>query len=549
MSQAQPAVLTQIGGVPVLILKEGTTRTVGKEAIRLNIMVARAISETIKTTLGPKGMDKMLIDSLGDITVSNDGATILDEIDVQHPIAKLLVEISKAQDDEVGDGTTTAVVLAGALLKEAEHLLNKDIHPTIIISGYKKALEKAIEVLKKRAIKVDINDYDTLKKVALTAMHGKAVAGVKDYFADIAVKAVKQIAEERDGKYVADIDYIQIIKKQGGSLFDTKLIYGVVIDKEVVHPGMPKRIEKAKIALLDCPLEIEKTEIDAEIRINDPSQMKAFIEEEERLLKEMVKKIKETGANVVFVQKGIDDIAQHYLAKEGILAVRRVKKSDMEKLARATGARIVTRVDDLSPKDLGEAELVEERKVAEEKMVFVEGCKNPKAVSILIRGGLEKVVDEAERSLIDALSVVADVIEEPYILPGGGAPEVEIAKVLREYAAEIGGKEQLAIEAFANAVEVIPRALAENSGLDPIDILAELRAAHEQPEGWKMGINVYTGKVCDMLSEGIIEPLIVKTHAVRSAVEAASMILRIDDIIAASRLEEKEKEKGEKKFY
>jgi len=548
MSQAQPAVLTQIGGVPVLILKEGTSRTVGKEAIRLNIMVARAISETIKTTLGPKGMDKMLIDSLGDITVSNDGATILDEIDVQHPIAKLLVEISKAQDDEVGDGTTTAVVLAGALLKEAEHLLNKDIHPTIIISGYKKALEKAIEVLRKRAIKVDINDYDTLKKVALTAMHGKAVAGVKDYFADIAVKAVKQIAEERDGKYVADIDYIQIIKKQGGSLFDTKLIYGVVVDKEVVHPGMPKRIEKAKIALLDCPLEIEKTEIDAEIRINDPSQMKAFIEEEERLLKEMVKKIKERGANVVFVQKGIDDIAQHYLAKEGILAVRRVKKSDMEKLSRATGARIVTRVDDLSPKDLGEAELVEERKVAEEKMVFVEGCKNPKAVSILIRGGLEKVVDEAERSLIDALSVVADVIEEPYVLPGGGAPEVEIAKVLREYAAEIGGKEQLAIEAFANAVEVIPRALAENSGLDPIDILAELRAAHEQPDGWKMGINVHTGKVCDMLAEGVIEPLIVKTHALRSAVEAASMILRIDDIIAASRLEEKEKEKGEKKF-
>ncbi|HDI74744.1 MAG: thermosome subunit [Thermoprotei archaeon] len=546
MAQAQPAVLTQIGGVPVLILKEGTSRTVGKEALRLNIMVARAISETIKTTLGPKGMDKMLIDSLGDITVSNDGATILDEIDVQHPIAKLLVEISKAQDDEVGDGTTTAVVLAGALLKEAEHLLNKDIHPTIIISGYKKALEKAIEVLKSKAIKIDINDYETLKKVAATAMHGKAIAGVKDYFADIAVKAVKQIAEKRNGEYVADIDYIQLIKKQGGSLHDTKLIYGIVIDKEVVHPGMPKRVPNAKIALLDCPLEVEKTEIDAEIRINDPSQMKAFIEEEERLLREMVKKIKETGANVVFVQKGIDDIAQHYLAKESILAVRRVKKSDMEKLARATGARIVTRVEDLSPKDLGEAELVEERKVAEEKMVFVEGCKNPRAVSILIRGGIEKVVDEAERSLIDALSVVADVIEEPYILPGGGAPEIEIAKALREYAAEIGGKEQLAIEAFANAVEVIPRALAENSGLDPIDIVTELRAAHEKPDGWKMGINVFTGKVTDMLAEGVVEPLIVKTHALRSAVEAASMILRIDDIIAASKLEEKEK--GEKKF-
>jgi len=537
------AQLAQIGGVPVLILKEGTTRTFGREAIRQNIMIAKAISETIKTTLGPKGMDKMLIDSLGDITISNDGATILDEIDVQHPIAKLLVEISKAQDDEVGDGTTTTVVLAGELLKEAERLLLKNIHPTVIVSGYKKALEKAKEVLKSIAIKVDRDDDESLKKVAMTAMHGKAVAGVREYLAEIAVKAVKQITEKRGDRIVADTGYIQMTKKQGGSMFDTQLVYGVIIDKEVVHPGMPKRIENAKIALLDTPLEIEKTEIDAEIRIHDPSQMQAFIEEEERLLRDMVMKIKKAGANVVFCQKGIDDIAQHYLAKEGILAVRRVKKSDMEKLARATGARIVTKVEDLTEKDLGYAKLVEERKIAEERMVFVEGCKDPKAVSILIRGGLEKVVDEVERSLNDALRVVADVIEEPCILPGGGAPEAEIAKVLRDYAAKVGGREQLAIEAFANAVEVIPKTLAENSGLDAIETLMKLRKKHKEKDGWKYGINVFTGEIEDMLKLGVVEPLVVKTQALKSATEASAMILRIDDIIAASKLETKE-EKG-----
>jgi len=537
------AALAQLGGVPVLILKEGTTRTTGREALRQNIMVAKAISEAIKTTLGPKGMDKMLIDSLGDITVSNDGATILDEIDVQHPIAKLLVEISKAQDDEVGDGTTTAVVLAGELLKEAEKLLLKNIHPTVIISGFKKAEEKAMELLRQRAIKVDLDDFETLKKVAMTAMHGKAVSAVREYLAEMAVKAVKQIAEKRGDEWVADIDYVQLIKKQGGSLRDSQLVYGVIIDKEVVHPGMPKRVEKAKIALLNCPLEVEKTEIDAEIRISDPTQMQAFLEEEERLLREMVDKIASVGANVVFCQKGIDDMAQHFLAKRGILAVRRVKKSDMEKLARATGARIVTKVEDLTPDDLGEAELVEERKVAEEKMVFVEGCKNPRAVSILIRGGLEKVVDEAERSLIDALSVVADVVEEPYIWPGGGAPEAELAKELREYAVKVGGREQLAIEAFASALESIPRTLAENAGLDAVDILAELRSAHEKPDGWRYGVDVFSGKVTDMMALGVIEPLAVKVHAIRSATEAAAMILRIDDIIAASKIETKE-EKG-----
>jgi len=489
-------------------------------------------------------MDKMLIDSLGDITVSNDGATILDEIDIQHPVGKVLVEISKAQDDEVGDGTTTAVVLAGELLKEAEKLLLKNIHPTVIISGYKKALEKAKEILRNHAVKVDIEDYETLKKAAMTSMHGKAVSGFREYLANLAVKAVKQIAEKRGDKWVADVDYVQLMKKQGGSVLDTKLIYGIVVDKEVVHPGMPRRIENAKIALLDCPLEVEKTEIDAEIRINDPAQMQAFLEEEEHLLREMVEKIKSVGANVVFAQKGIDDMAQHYLAKAGILAVRRVKKSDMEKLARATGAKIVTKIEDLTPEDLGFAGLVEERKVAEERMVFVENCKNPRAVSILIRGGLEKSVDEAERSLVDALSVVADIVEEPYVLPGGGAPEALAAKVLREYAGKVGGREQLAIEAFTNALESIPRTLAENAGLDAIDLLAELRAAHEKEDGWKYGINVYTGKVENMWDIGVIEPLAVKLHALKSATEAAAMILRIDDIIAASKLETKESEKG-----
>ncbi len=544
-SQPQQATLAQIGGVPVLILKEGTQRTFGREALRVNIMAARAVAEVLRTTLGPKGMDKMLIDSLGDITITNDGATILDEMDIQHPAAKLLVEVAKAQDDEVGDGTTTAVVIAGELLKEAESLLAKNIHPTLIIHGYKRALEKSIEILKKIAIPVNRDDTAMLKKVAITAMHGKAIAGVRDYFAELAVNAVRQVAEQRGDRWFVDLDNVQIIKKHGGSLLDSKLVNGVIIDKEVVHPQMPKRVEKAKIVLLDCPLEVEKTEIDAEIRITSPEQMKAFLDEEEKILRQMVEKIASVGANVVFTTKGIDDLAQHFLAKKGILAARRVKKSDIEKLARATGARIVTRIEDLSEADLGYAELVEERKVGDEKMIFVEGCKNPRSVAILIRGGLEKLVDEAERNLEDGLSVVADVVEEPYIVPGGGAPEVEIAKALRQYATQVGGREQLAIEAFANAVEVIPRALAENAGLDPVDILVELRAAHEKPDGWKYGVDVFTGKVADMVALGVVEPLVVKIEALKAAVEAASMILRIDDIIAASKLEEKGKEKKE----
>jgi len=542
------AAIGQIGGVPVLILKEGSTRQTGREAISLNIMVARAIAETIKTTLGPKGMDKMLIDTLGDITISNDGATILDEMDVQHPIAKLMVEVSKAQDKEVGDGTTTAVVLTGELLKEAEKLLDKNIHPTIIASGYKKALEKAQEVIRAKAIKVSLDDEETLKKVAMTAMRSKAVAALRDYFADIAVKAVKQVAEFVDGEIRVDVDNIQIIKKKGGSFLDTQLVYGIVVDKEVVHPAMPKRVENAGIALLDAPLEIEKTEIDAEIRISSPEQMHQFLEEEERILREMVEKIKEAGASVVFCQKGIDDVAQYYLAKAGILAVRRVKKSDMEKLARATGARILTRVEDITPEALGTAKLVEERKVADEKMVFVEGCPNPKSVTILIRGGADHIVDEAERAIHDALSVVRNVIREPAVVAGGGAVEIEIAMRLRDFARTLPSKEQLAVLRYADALEGLVSILAQNSGAEPIDVLTELKRLHAKGEKWT-GINAYTGKVEDMWKANVLEPALVKKQVLKSATEAAIMILRIDDIIAAQppKSKEKGKEKEEEK--
>jgi len=532
------ALATPSAVVPVLILKEGTQRTVGYEALRSNIAAARAIAETVKSSLGPKGMDKMLIDSIGDITITNDGATILKEIEVQHPAAKLLVQISKTLDDEVGDGTTSSVVIAGELLKGGEALIEKNIHPTVIASGYKKALAKAKELLEKYAIKVDPNDEEILKKVCLTAIHGKAVGAVREYLAEICVKAVKKVAEERDGKIYVDLDRIQIIKKQGGSLYDTKLIEGIVIDKEVVHPGMPKRVVNARIVLLDTPLEIEKPEIDAEIRITDPSQIRAFLGEEEKILKNMIDKIRspEINANVVICQKGIDDIAQHYLAKYGILAVRRVKKSDMEKLALATGAKIVTNIEDLSPSDVGEAALVEERKVGEDKMVFVEGCKNPKAVSILIRGGLERLVDEAERSMIDGLSVVADVLEYPYICVGGGAIEMEIAKDLSEFAKKIGGREQLAIESFINALEVIPRVIAENAGADPIDALAELRALHSKEGGKYYGIDGLTGKPANLFEQGVLEPASVKLQVLTAATEAATTILRIDEVVAASKI-------------
>jgi len=527
------AYLTTTGsGQPVLILKEGTTRNRGKEAQRNNITAARVIGEVLKTTLGPRGMDKMLIDSLGDITITNDGAAILKEIDVEHPAAKMMVEISKTQDDMVGDGTTTAVILASELLKKAEELLDQNIHPTLFVSGYRKATQKAIEIIEKIAIPVELNDRKTLLKVALTSMSGKAVGGAREHFAEIALDAVTQIAEKRGDKMVADIDNVQLVKKTGKSLLETQLVRGIIVDKEIVHPGMPKMKENAKIALLDSALEIEKTEMSAEIRIRDPTQMKAFLDQETSMMKNMADKIKKSGAEVVFCQKGIDDMVQHFLSKEGIIAARRVKESDMEKLARATGGT-VTDLENLKAADLGKAGVVEERRIGEDKMIFVEKCKDPHSVAILIRAGLERMVDEAERAMTDALSVVSDVIENNKIVAGGGAVEIEIGKELRKYATKIGGREQLAIEAFAEAVEVIPKTLAENGGLDAIDILVELRSAHEKEDGKNKGINVFTGKVQDSVENGVIEPINVKEQAIKSAAESASMILRIDDVITS----------------
>ena len=522
-------------GQPVLVLKEGSSRSRGMEARRNNIMAARVIAEAITTTLGPRGMDKMLVSGIGDTTITNDGAAILDEIDVQHPAAKMMVEVAKTQDDMVGDGTTTAVVLSGELLKKGEELLEQNIHPTVIVSGYRKAAQKAIEVLDKISLNVDLNDKETLKNVAVTAMGSKAVGSAREHFADIAVDAVKLIAEKRGDKWVVDIDNIQIIKKEGKSLQDTKLVKGIILDKEVVHSGMPKYVKKAKIALVDTALEVKKTEFDATIRIQDPSKMQAFLDQETNMLKRMVDKLASKGANVVICQKGIDDMAQHFLAKKGILAIRRAKQSDMEKLSRATGGTIITNLDDLHSEDLGHAELVEERKIGDDKMVFTEGCKDPKSVSILIHAGLERMVDEAERAMHDALSVVADVIEKNKVVAGGGAAEAAVAKELRDYATKIGGREQLAVESFAEAMEIIPNTLAENAGLEKIDIIAELRSAHEKSNGHLMGVDVFTGKIVNMHKKGVIDPLSVKEQAIKSAVESASMILRIDDVISGGK--------------
>ncbi len=526
---------SSLSGTPVLVLKEGTSRSRGKEAMHGNIAAAKIVAEVVKATLGPRGMDKMLVDTIGDITISNDGHEILKEIDVQHPAAKMMVEVAETQDKEVGDGTTSAVVLAGELLKSAEEMLDKNIHPTTIVSGYRKASEEAIKILEKIAIGVSLEDRETLKKAALTSMRGKVIGTSRDHFADIAIDAVKQVVEKKGNKLSADKDDIQIVKKPGKSMLDTQLIKGIIVDKEVVNPGMPKRIQKAKIALLDSALEIEKTEIDAEIRIRNPTQMKAFLDEETNMLKGMVDKVVKSGANVVLCQKGIDDMAQHFLAKNGILAARRVKQSDMEKLSKATGGRILSNLEDIKESDLGAAELVEERKIGDDKLVFVEGCKNPKAVSILIRGGFERLVDEAERSLNDALYVVADLVKQSKIVAGGGSVEEEISKRLRDYAAKIGGREQLAIEAFANSLEIISTTLAENAGLDTIDILVALRSAHEKADGLWKGVNAFKGEVTDMMKEGVVEPLSVKEQAIKSAVEASTMVLRIDDVIAAAK--------------
>jgi len=532
------AYLTTQGGQPVLILKEGTSRKRGKEAQTNNIMAAKVIAEVLRTTLGPRGMDKMLIDGLGDITITNDGAAILDEIDVQHPAAKMMVEVAKTQDDMVGDGTTTSVIIAGELLRKAEELMNQNIHPTVIVNGYRKAVDNAVEALSKLAIKVDINDSETLKKVSMTSMGSKAVGNARGHLSDITIDAVKLITESRGDKTIADIDNIQRVKKEGKSLFDTELIKGIIVDKEVINAGMPKRIENAKIALLDSPLEIEKTEFSAEIRIRDPTQMQAFLDNETRMLKEMVAKVKVSGAKVLFCQKGIDDMAQHFLAKEGIMAARRVKQSDMEKLARATGGSIITKLDDLKSADLGDAGVVEERKVGDDKMIFVEKCKEPRSVAILIRAGLERMVDEADRAMNDALSVVADVVQDNKIVAGGGATEAELAKILRAFATKVGGREQLAIEAFADSLEIVPKTLAENAGLESIDILVGLRAAHEKKNGHLMGVDVFKGEIVNSYDSGVVEPMKVKEQAMKSAAEVAAMILRIDDVIASTKPKE-----------
>ncbi len=530
--------MAQLGGLsgqPILILPEGTQRVTGKDAQRVNIMVARAVASAVKSTLGPKGMDKMLVDDLGDIVVTNDGATILDEMNVDHPAAKMMVEIAKTQDKEVGDGTTTAVVIAGELLAKAEELLDKKIHPTVIIKGYRMAADKAIQLLDEISMPVKSSDEETLKKLAITSMTGKGVEEAREKLAKIVVDAVNQVAEKENGKITIDTDYIKLEKKQGGDLEDTELIHGIIIDKERVHPGMPKLVKDAKVALINAPIEVKETETDAEIRITDPNQLQAFLDQEEKMLKDMVEKIKASGANVVFCQKGIDDLAQHFLAKDGILAVRRVKKSDMEKLAKATGATIVTSIKDLGEKDLGFAGKVEERKISGENMIFVENCKDPKAVTILIRGGTEHVVDEAERAFNDAIGVVSSAIEDGRVVTGGGSPEVALALKLRDYAKTVGGREQLAIEAFANALEAIPTTLAESAGMDPIDTLVELRARQEKNKDSHLGINVFEGKIGNMKDSSVLEPMKVKKQAIASASEAAEMILRIDDIIAATK--------------
>lgn len=527
-------------------LPEGAQRIIGRDAMRLNIAIGYAMGQIIKTTLGPKGMDKMLVSDLGDVIITNDGATILEEMNVEHPTAKLMVEIAKTQDKEVGDGTTTSVVIAGNLLKNAGQLLDKNIHPTTIIKGFEMAEAKAKEILNEISRKVTPNDKEILKKIALVSMGSKGIGSdeEKEHLANIVVEAIAKVSEKRGDKHYIDTDMIKLEKKEGGAVTDTKLVNGIVIDKEVVHPGMPKRVENAKIALINSALEIEKTETDAKIEITSPEQLEAFLKQEEEMLKKMADKIKATGANVVFVQKGIDDTAQHFLAKEGIMAVRRVKKSDMEKLSKATGAKIVTSLDDLKPEDLGEAGLVEERKVAGEAMVFVENCKDPKSVTIFVRGGTEHVASEVERAIKDALGSVASALEDGSYVTGGGSTEIELAKRLKAYAEQVGGREQLAIEAFADALEAIPTTLAENAGMDPIDVLVELRAKHSSEDGINYGVDVINGKIADMFEAGVLEPTRVKRQAIASATETARLILRIDDIISAKGTK-KDEEKGE----
>jgi thermosome len=520
------------GQQPIIILKEGTKRERGKGAQANNIMAARAISDAVKSTLGPKGMDKMLVDSMGDVVVTNDGATILKEIDVEHPSAKMIVEVAKSQDEECGDGTTSAVILTGELLKYAGELLDQNIHPTVICGGYKLAAGKAIETLNDLAITIKAGDKKTLKDIAMTSMASKSASAEKDILADVVVDATTNVAETINGKTYVDLDNIQIQKKQGGGIANTEIISGIILDKERVHEGMPKHIKNAKIALINAALEVKKTEVDARIQIQDPTQLQAFLDEEEGMIRKMVEKVKASGANVLICQKGIDDIAQHFLAKEGIYTVRRAKKSDMEKLSKATGAKIVANLDGLTPKDLGKAGNVEEKKIGDDKMTFVTDCKNPKAVSILIRGTTDHIIDELERGLHDALSVVKVALEDGKMTAGGGSAAIAIAMALRDYAPTIGGREQMAIEAFANAIEIVPKTLSENAGLDPIDMMLEIRSEHKKGNKYA-GINVLGGKVDDMLKNKVIEPLRVSLQEIEASSEAATMILRIDDVIAS----------------
>jgi len=525
----------ELAGVPVLILKEGASRSRGREAQHANIMAAQIVAETVKSALGPKGMDKMLVDSIGDVTVTSDGRTILDEMEIEHPAAKMMVEVAKTQDEEVGDGTTTAVIIAGELLAKAEDLIDKGVHPTIIIDGYRKAADRALETLERIAIPVKPKDKAFLKKVAMTAMASKLVAENREPLAEIASSAILSVAQEVESQYRVDLDDIMMEKKPGVSLTDTRIIKGIVLNKELVHPGMPKRVENAKIALLSSALEVKKTEFDAKINIENPEQMEAFLHQEENMLKTMVNKIAEKGANVLVCQKGIDDVAQHFLARKGILAVKQAKESDMEKVAKATGAKVVDILEDMTKRDLGHAGLVEERKIGDDKMTFIEECKDPRSVAILIRGGTERIVDEAERSIHDALCVARDVVQEPKIVAGGGAPEMEVARALKQYAETLPGREQLAVQCFAEAMEAVPLTLGENAGLDPIDILSELRARHEKGETWA-GVGVHEGKVQNMTELEVYEPLAVQKQIIKSATEAASMILKVDDVIAAGKM-------------
>ena len=518
---------------PVLVLKESALQQKGKDAQQNNIAAAKLVTSLVKSSLGPRGLDKMLVDSLGDVTITNDGATILKEIDVQHPAAKMMVEISKTVDNEVGDGTTSSVVFGGTLLAKAEELIKKEVHSSVIIDGYQAASEKTLEIYSELAKKIKPDDKESLIKIATTSMQSKLISEDSDLLSKIVVDAILNIVTKKGETYSVDLDNIKVEKKTGGSIQDTQVVKGIVLDKEIVHSGMPTRIEHAKIALLNTALEIEKTEMSSEIRITDPTQMQMFLEEENRMLKTMVDKLHDIGCNVLICQKGIDDIAQHYLAKYGILAVRRVKESDMIKLGKATGGRVSANLEDLTEKDLGSANLVHQAKVESDKWVFVEGCKNPQSVTMLIRGGSQRVIDEVDRSIHDSLMVVKDVIEKPEIVAGGGAPESFAAAQLKDWADNFDGREQLAIKKYAEALEVIPLTIAENAGMDPIDTMAKLRAKQSQGRKWT-GIDAKNTKIADMLSIDVVEPIAVKEQIIKSATEAACMILRIDDVIASS---------------